>query len=136
MPARLAPGRIIWADDILDPAGRNPKRRGVVVLRHETRATGEVDVFGVAVTGTFPKPLPADHVALPWHRDRRVRTLLDKPSAAVCSWVVCLTFAAEGEIAMGGFVDDRLVETIVAKVNELSARRGSEAGKEENSTES
>jgi hypothetical protein len=127
MPAHLAPGRIIWADDVLDPAGRNPKRRGIVVLRHQTLATGEVEVRGVAVTGTFPKPLPLDHVKLPWHRNRRVRTLLDKESAAVCSWVVRLTFPHESAITIGGFVDDALMEAIVAKVNEVSARASGDA---------
>jgi hypothetical protein len=126
MPAHLVPGRIIWADNVLDPAGRNPKRRGVVVLRHETRTTGEVDVIGVAVTGTFPTPLPEDHVALPWQGNRRVRTLLDKPSAAVCSWIVPLTFAGADEIMMGGFVDGKLLEMIVAKVNALYPPEGGE----------
>jgi hypothetical protein len=124
MPARLAPGCIVWADDVLDPAGRNPKRRGIVVLEHQTRATGEVEVVGVAVTGTFPKPLPADHVELPWKRDRNVRTRLDKPSAAVCSWVVHATFPSEAAVLIGGFVDGPQLNTIRAKVNDLSAPQG------------
>ncbi len=127
MSAQLAPGRLIWAD-LPDTAGRNPKRRPTLVLQHQVRATGEVEVVGVAVTGTLPQPLPDDYVALPWHRNRRVRTLLDKPAAAVCSWIVHLTFASEGDLAMGGFIDGQLLERIVAKVNALSAPPGGAGG--------
>ena len=96
MQARLAPGRIIWADKVLDPAGRNPKRRAFIALRHEIRATGEVEVVGVFVTGTFPKPPPADHIELPWSPDGRARTHLRKPSYAVCShsYIYPLKFAS------------------------------------------
>jgi hypothetical protein len=134
MPAHLTSGRIIWAD-VPDSAGRNPKRRPIVVLQHLVRPAKEIEVVGVAVTGTLPKPLPQDYVTLPWQRDRRVRTLLDKPAAAVCSWVVRLKFADEGQLTMGGFVDGRLLETIVAKVNELASPRGGEAGPQGAGTE-
>jgi len=126
MPVLLVPGRIVWAR-ISDPAGRNPKQRGIVVLDHRVHATGEIEVTGVAVTGTFPKPLPADHIALQWQRDRRVRTLLDKPSAAVCSWIVHQTFT-EADITLGGFIDGKLLEVIIAKVNELTPPEENEAG--------
>ncbi len=135
MPAQLIPGRIIWADDVPDPAGRNPKRRAFIVLSHQLSATGEVEVVGVFVTGTFRKPPPEDHVILPWHRDRRAQTLLTKPSAAVCSYIYHLTFAKEDEIMFGGFVGGRLLETILAKVKELNAQQGSDAGEQGTSIE-
>jgi hypothetical protein len=126
MPAHLVPGRIIWVD-IPDPAGRNPKQRPVVVLQHQARANGEVEVIGVAVTGTFPKRLPCDHVEIPSHPGGRCRTGLYERSAAVCSWIVRLTFPSEAEISVGGFVPGDKLKAIVAKVNELAAPPGGEA---------
>ena len=99
-------------------------------MRHEIRATGEVEVVGVFVTGTFPKPPPADHIELPWSPDGRARTHLRKPSYAVCShsYIYPLKFASEDEIEFGGFVDGPLFERIKAKVKELSPPQSGEAG--------
>jgi len=137
MPAQLAPGRIICADNVLDPAGRNPKRRRFVVLEHEVGASGEITVVGVFVTGTFLKPPPKDHIKLPWSPDGRAQTRLTKESYAVCShpYIYHLTFASEDEIEFRGSVDGRTLDQITAKIEELNQQQGGDAGQQENSPE-
>jgi hypothetical protein len=134
MPARLAPGAIIRIPDVRDPAGQNPKDRRFVVLEVQIQPTGEVRLVGTFVTGTLPKPLPEDHVPITqWAPSGRCRTGLTKPSAAVCSpdYIYRFTFNAAAEVAVIGFVDGKLLETIVAKVNALPPPQGSEERPEE-----
>jgi len=47
-----------------------------------------VPFWGVAVTGTLPKPLTPEFVILPYQRDGRGRSGLKKKSAAKCDWLV------------------------------------------------
>jgi hypothetical protein len=127
MPARLAPGAIFRVLDVSDPGGRNPKDRRFVVLEQEILPTGEVRVVGAFVTGTFPKPLPEDHIPIKqWAPQGRCRTGLSKPSAAVCSpkYIYRFTFKVATEIEVIGFIDGQLHSAIVAKVTELSTRVG------------
>lgn len=64
---RLERGRIVKAE-VLDPAGRNPKvRRLVIVTETEEIQPGEPFVC-VAVTATLPRRLTAEYVLLPWDR--------------------------------------------------------------------
>jgi hypothetical protein len=81
-------GQILLVSDVLDPDGQNPKTRPIVVVTPDVEIAEGGGLFGVAVTGTFPDPLPADAVELPWHRQGHPRTGLNKPAVAVCGWIV------------------------------------------------
>lgn len=61
----------------------------VVVTPNEAMAEGE-PFIGVAITGT-PDPPSGYDVPLPWQSQRRSRTGLDRPNAAVCCWFVSFT---------------------------------------------
>ena len=80
-------GDIVIVEALLDPQGRNPKDRACVLVTPsaEIAEGGPLDV--VAITSKLPAPLPRDHVPLPWHPLRHPRTGLNKPNAAVCSWL-------------------------------------------------
>jgi mRNA-degrading endonuclease toxin of MazEF toxin-antitoxin module len=80
--------------------GQEKLRPVVVVTPNEAMAEGE-PLVGVAITGT-PDPPTGFEVPLPWQAQRRSRTGLDKPNAAVCSWFV--TFNAADVIEAIGHV--------------------------------
>lgn len=84
------PGDVVIVSGLLDPQGRNPKDRARVIIPSIGRImpAGTLDV--VAITTLLPNPLPFDHVLLPWQPQgsTRSRTGLNKPNAAVCTWLV------------------------------------------------
>jgi mRNA-degrading endonuclease toxin of MazEF toxin-antitoxin module len=71
--------------------GREKLRPVVIVTPNEAMAD-DAPLVGVAITGT-PDPPTGFEVPLPWHARGRSRTGLDKPNAAVCSWLVTFTAA-------------------------------------------
>jgi mRNA-degrading endonuclease toxin of MazEF toxin-antitoxin module len=83
-------GDIVIVIDLLDPQGRNPKNRPCVLVSTPDRIVAGGPFEVVAITTLVPDPLPFDHVALPWQPQGQTRskTGLDKPNAAVCSWLV------------------------------------------------
>jgi mRNA interferase MazF len=112
MTERLTTGRIIWAT-IADANGIRKLRPAVIVTPAERLASpGPIDV--VAITSRLPKPLPDDHVALPWHAQGHPRTRLNRPCAAVCTWLARIT--AEDIDDMAGVVPSPVLMEILAKV--------------------
>jgi hypothetical protein len=87
-------GTILLVANVTDTNRVNPKNRRVVLVRDLDDA--DAYAFGVAVTGTFPRKLPATSIKLPYHaagRPGRCQTGLVKPSVADCTWVVQFTKA-------------------------------------------
>jgi mRNA-degrading endonuclease toxin of MazEF toxin-antitoxin module len=80
----LEQGRIVWAE-VVDLSGRNRKARPLVILTPSEEVPPGEPFIAVAVTTQLSKPLPADHVLLPWHAQKRVGTRLSAPCAAVCT---------------------------------------------------
>jgi mRNA-degrading endonuclease toxin of MazEF toxin-antitoxin module len=115
-PRRLVRGLIVWAD-IPDPAGRNPKKRPVVLLTSEDEVPTGDPLVAVGITGTLPNPLPPDYVLLPWHRSGHPYTGLKKKSAAWCRWVATVPLTADLEVM--GRVPDRAFEAIAAQVRAI-----------------
>ena len=115
--APLVQGRIVWAE-VLDQGGRNPKCRPLVILTRSDRVPPGEAHMAVAVTTRLEKPLPAGHVMLPWHPQKRVKTRLCKPCAAVCTWVV--EIREEDVLEQAGVVPDKQLAEIVRLVKELS----------------
>jgi mRNA-degrading endonuclease toxin of MazEF toxin-antitoxin module len=81
-------GTVIYASQILDPQGRNPKDRPVVLINDF--AHGDVAAFGVAISGEYDHPLPPSCIPIPFGRHTRCKTGLKKPSVAVCTWIVAI----------------------------------------------
>jgi mRNA-degrading endonuclease toxin of MazEF toxin-antitoxin module len=80
-------GDIVIVSSLLDPRGRNPKDRPAVVVTPSEDINKEKFIYVVAISTSFPDPLPEDHVAIPWQRPRHPRTGLNERNAAVCHWV-------------------------------------------------
>src|SRR5262245_4379301 len=115
--ATLQQGHIVWAE-ILDPSGKNPKRRPAVIVT----STGEIQpgqaLVVVPITSRLPKPLPDDHVELPGHRNGHPKTGLRQRCAAVCSWLVEIR---EKDIQkIGGIVPASQMLEIIHKLPKLS----------------
>jgi mRNA-degrading endonuclease toxin of MazEF toxin-antitoxin module len=112
MSARLTLGRIVWAS-VPDANGFRKLRPAIIVTPSERLTeTGPVEV--VAVTSRLPKPLPDDHVLLPWHAQGHPRTGLNRPCAAVCTWVARITPDDIDDIA--GIVPGAVMATILEKI--------------------
>ena len=103
MSVSLQQGRIVWVE-LLDPQGRNPKRRPAVILTPtaEIRADGEVVV--AALSSQTDQSPPEVSVPLPWHRDGHPRTKLDRRNVVVCTWLVTVAVASIPPDAIGGTV--------------------------------
>ena len=93
MATPLRRGRIVWIE-LLDPQGRNPKRRPAVVLTDtpDIRADGVLLVAGVSPA--LGLAAPGLGVALPYNPTGRVSTKLRKPCEVVCDWLASVPLAA------------------------------------------
>lgn len=83
-----------------------------MVVDAPTTEDGDRAYLVVAITTNLPDPPTADHVALPWHRDRHPRTGLDERNAALCSWVV---------LVGGSRIVRRIGDTPAARLLEIAA---------------
>ncbi len=87
-PIRFAD--IVFASDLPDPSGRNPKTRRVVVLTPDSALASGHPVVVAAVTGSVPPVLTPDYVLLPYKNppgSRHPKTGLTKKAAVLCTWI-------------------------------------------------
>ncbi|HVL15742.1 MAG TPA: type II toxin-antitoxin system PemK/MazF family toxin [Gemmata sp.] len=103
MSAPLQQGRIVWVE-LLDPQGRNPKRRPAVVLTATAEIRVDGDVVVAAVSTQTDQSPPAVSVERPWHQDGHPRTRLNRRNVVVCTWLVTLPVASIQPDDIGGSV--------------------------------
>lgn len=109
----LQQGSIIWVV-VSDHAGRNPKcRPAVVVTPTNEIVEGETFVV-VAATSTISKPLPDNHIDLPWKADRHPVTGLFKRCVAVCDWLAEISHSDVE--AVGGIVPPTVLNQILSQI--------------------
>ena len=84
-------GSVVWAE-LEDVNGFRKVRPAVVVTATADIAAGR-PLRVLAITTRLSKPLPEDHVLLPWDPQGRARSGLRRKCAAVTSW--------QAEIAVG-----------------------------------
>ncbi|MFH0982464.1 MAG: type II toxin-antitoxin system PemK/MazF family toxin [Planctomycetota bacterium] len=87
-PDNLAQRDIIWAR-VADSSGKI-KERPLLILTATEEIILDQPFVALAISTTFPDPLPPNHVPLPWQADGKVRTGLRKRSAVVVDWQVVL----------------------------------------------
>src|SRR5207249_9975659 len=73
----------------------------------------------VAITTRLPKPLPDDHVLLPWDRQGKARSGLRRKCAAVASWVAEVSASEIRQVV--GVLPPAAINTLLAKVAGLSS---------------
>ena len=103
MSSSVQQGRIVWVE-LLDPQGRNPKRRPAVVITPtaEIRSDGEVVV--AALSSQTDQSPPEVSVPVPWQPNGHPRTKLNRRNVVVCSWLVTLPVASIQPDDIGGIV--------------------------------
>lgn len=106
-------GSIVQAT-VLDPGGRNPKSRPLVLVSLVAELAAGEPHLAVAITGSLSKPLAEDEVALPWQRAGHPKTGLSKRCGAKCSWIVEVTDAQIESV--NGRVPDRQLWMILEKL--------------------
>jgi mRNA-degrading endonuclease toxin of MazEF toxin-antitoxin module len=106
-------GRIVWAN-LTSPDGKTTKVLPAVIITPKSELKDGGAFVVVAATSSITKPLPDDHVMLPWHREGKVRTRLNRATAAVCSWLCVIN---EEDIAeYGGVVPPEALAEILDNV--------------------
>ena len=110
---RLSQGQVVDVN-IVDPNGRNPKTRPVVILT-ATDELADADQFVAAAISTkFDEPLPVDCIRVPWSSDGRAKSGLRKPSVVKCRWLV--TLKREDVIAARGHLPSTVMCEIMRMV--------------------
>lgn len=105
-------GAIVYARQVLDPAGKNPKNRRVVPV--EDFDDADAVAYAVAITGEFTEPLGTDQVRLSFHRQGKCSSSLTKASVADCTWnVTVLSHDVEEKT---GFVTNKQLFEILERV--------------------
>ena len=111
--SQLCRGRIVWVE-LLDPQGRNRKRRPAVVVTPDAEIKEDGEVWVVAISTQFTES-PADvQVELPWERRGHPRTKLKERCAAVCTWMEKVPVASVQEMA--GIVPGRQLLDILIRI--------------------
>lgn len=106
-------GSIVWAR-FDDPQGRNPKCRPAVIVTPTNEIVEGGTLVAVAATSTLTDPLPAHHIALPWHPSRHPKTLLRKRCVAICDWLVTIQPSQIENV--GGTVPQGVLMAILANL--------------------
>jgi mRNA-degrading endonuclease toxin of MazEF toxin-antitoxin module len=93
------------------------KLRPVVVITPTNAIRTDKSFEAVAITTTFPKQLPDDHILLPYQRTGHPYTGLNKKAAAVCSWIVSV---AHGDVVRPkGYLPAAYLYDVLKKVDGL-----------------
>jgi mRNA-degrading endonuclease toxin of MazEF toxin-antitoxin module len=79
-------GSVVWVNDMLDPQGRNPKRRRAAVITPTDQIGPGGEIWVVGITSQIGRE-PTLEVRLRYGPPGRCATGLTKPSAALCSWL-------------------------------------------------
>lgn len=89
MPANgLRQGAIVYAKTVPDTCGRNHKDRRVVIVSPDEEIASSATLFVVAITSQVESSPPATSVKIAWKASGHPRTSLDRPSVAVCNWIL------------------------------------------------
>ena len=120
MSSPLQQGRIVWVE-LLDPQGRNPKRRPAVVLTPTAEIRTDGDVVVAALSSQIDQSPPDVSVPVPWHRDGHPRTKLNRRNVVVCSWLAVLPVAAIAPDDLGGTVPFAEMARVLEIVRTLQA---------------
>ena len=103
MSTPLQQGRIIWVE-LLDPQGRNPKRRPAVILTPTSEIRPDGDVVVAALSSQTDQSPPEVSVEVPWHRDGHPKTKLNRRNVVVCTWLATLKIATIQPADIGGLM--------------------------------
>ena len=119
-PIRFAD--ILFAVDVPDPSGQNPKTRRVVVITPDAALAAGFPIVVAAVTGSLPPILNVDYVLLPYKNPpgtRHPKTGLTKRAAVLCSWIVIID--RDDVVGRSGFVPPAQMRIVNEKAG-VSAR--------------
>jgi mRNA-degrading endonuclease toxin of MazEF toxin-antitoxin module len=113
----LEQGRIVWAELSSLDGTKKKRRPGVIVTPTSEIGSGQAFVVAAATT-KFTEPMPEDHVPLPWHPQGNVRTRLNRPTVAVCTWLC--EIREEDVVNFGGIVPPKTLRAILDILNGAS----------------
>jgi hypothetical protein len=82
---------IVFARNVVDPLGQNPKHRRVVVLTPNTALAAGSPIVAAGITGTLPPVITSHYVLLPYKNPpgtKHAKTGLTRRAAVLCTWVI------------------------------------------------
>lgn len=103
MSSPLQQGRIIWTE-LLDPQGRNPKRRPAVIITPTTEIRSDGEVVIAALSSQIDQSPAEVSVEVPWQPNGHPRTKLNKRNVIVCTWLAMLRVDSIQPDDIGGVV--------------------------------
>ena len=109
-------GRIVLAG-VVDPQGRHPKVRPLVLLTSDADIQGGAPLVAAAISTSFDQLDPSMYVSLPWHPAGNARTKLTAPCAAVCTWLV--EVSPDCIVKYGGWVPSDKMQELFDKISLL-----------------
>ena len=120
MSSPLQQGRIVWVE-LLDPQGRNPKRRPAVVLTPTAEIHADGEVVVAALSSQIDQSPPDVSVPVPWQPGGHPRTKLNRRNVIVCNWLVTLPVAALQDDDIDGIVPFAEMARVLEIVRSLQA---------------
>jgi mRNA-degrading endonuclease toxin of MazEF toxin-antitoxin module len=79
-------GRIVWVE-LLDPQGRNRKRRPAVIITPSEQIQPGVTFYVVGISTRINEAPIEEQIELPWNANGTSMTKLRQRCTAVCSWI-------------------------------------------------
>lgn len=114
----LSQGAVVLAV-LLDPNGRNPKRRPAVVITATTDILeyGNDEIHVAGITTKFdPSNLQADEVIVPYSRSGNARTGLTEKSVVKCDWLKTVSCS---DVQVIGHLPGEHLYQVIQRVNSL-----------------
>jgi len=119
----LQQGSIVLAE-VGDARGLR-KRRPVLIISSSDDIIQDRPIVGLAITTTFPQPVPASHVEIPWHPRGHPCTGLRRRSAVVCDWPVVFS---PHTATVRGFLPTVYLIEVLEKVKQFGIGNEPDAG--------
>jgi len=110
-------GQIVLAN-VSDGHGHT-KTRPVVIVTPTADIIRDEPILAVCISTQIKRPMPAEHVPIPWSNPRHPRTGVNKPNVAKCNWVVSVL--SEDIIEVRGIVPAKPMGQIDAVLKRLES---------------
>jgi mRNA-degrading endonuclease toxin of MazEF toxin-antitoxin module len=105
-------GSVVWAT--VEDAKGFAKIRPVAIVTPTAEIAPGKTVRVVAITTRLSSPIPDDHVLLPWDRQRKARSVLQRRCAAVASWQAEISVADVQQVV--GILPTAVIGELLAKI--------------------
>jgi len=122
----LCQGRIVWIE-LADRKGYNKYPRPVIILTRDDEIPLTDVLVGVvgSHTAAMQNPRPSEYIEIPHHPARTTLTKLNRPTVAICTWIIEIDKSTLTEDMMGGIVSPKYLVQIIEKRRDIDQAKAS-----------